>query len=125
MPMEKTTSKTVEGITYKVTSIPTRLAPFNDWLCDLLQKTPSSFDEAKRNGEERVLALQTLIEGCVDPKPPKEHWWLFWYEINKLHKQVLIDAGLFREPKSPNVDSGDSAGPAASQETKRDIKSSG
>jgi hypothetical protein len=74
---------------YIITPLPPRLAPHNAFYSELLQRKPSSVQEAEEIGASIKELTELVLKATVTPTPPEEHYTQLYNAVTELTNKVL------------------------------------
>ena len=74
---------------YTVTPLPPRLAPHNAFYSELLQRKPSSVEEAQEIGKNLGELCEIILTATVTPTPREEHYTQLYNAVVELTNRVL------------------------------------
>ena len=97
---------------YTVQPLSLELAPFDARLAQLLQKVPADFAEAEKISADIKQLRERILSETVTPAPKPGHSVKLYHAVMALTKQVMVEAGLFRDQHGDSAKDG-SAGVAA------------
>jgi len=110
--------KKIGDTEYNIIPIPPHLSPYNARISELLQKKPTSFQDAEEISKEIAQHMEKLLNETVTPKPNKEHMTAVYNALIDLTNAVLVEAQFFRKNKGSNIAKSSSARISTSQAPK-------